>query len=104
MLLSGLAVHTKNISRENRVSLLLVSGGEKKGEPLSGARVTLVGDVQKLARGEDGRARSAFLSRHPSARIYADFEDFAFYDFMIRSAHLVAGFGRTETIDRSDLL
>ena len=103
MLLSGLAVHTKNLNRNPTASLLLVSPGGENGDPLAGARVTLTGTVDKLSREEDHKVREAFLAKHPSASMYADFGDFSFYVFHIDQAHLVAGFGKIVTVSGDDL-
>ena len=45
LLLSRLAVHTQNLDRDRRASLLLVEPGGEGGDPLAGARLTLVGKV-----------------------------------------------------------
>lgn len=103
MLLSGLAVHTKNLLRNNSASLLLVSPGGEQGDPLAGARVTLTGTVTRLARDDDGAVREAFLAKHPSASMYADFGDFAFFVLEIDQAHLVAGFGKIVTVSGDEL-
>jgi hypothetical protein len=42
-------------------------------------------------------------AKHPSASMYVDFDDFAFYELEISQAYLVAGFGRIETIPASVL-
>jgi len=101
LLLSQLAVHTKNLERDPRASLLLVGPGGEGGDPLAGARVTVLG---RVAVDDDPRLRQRFLSRHPEARGYADFKDFAFYRMTVESAHLVAGFGRIVGIPATDLL
>lgn len=107
MLLSGLAVHSQNLWRDQRASLLLIAtsgrsveSGKSAGvsDPLSESRVSLVGNVTKLARGDDANVRASFLVKHPSAAMYADFGDFAFYVLDVDVAHLVAGFGRIETV------
>lgn len=119
MLLSSLARHTKNLEQRPGCSLLLVEallagplpvgplpagpGGGEAGDPLTGARLTLSGTAKRLDRGEDAEARRTFLERHPAASMYADFGDFAFFQFDVRQAHLVAGFGRIETIPASSL-
>ena len=104
MLLSGLAVHSQNLKNDSHASLMLVSPDGEGGDPLAGARVTFVGEVEKLARPQDEASRAAFLSRHSEAAMYADFGDFAIYELSIQAAHLVAGFGRIETLSRSELL
>ncbi|KAA1260981.1 hypothetical protein LF1_35230 [Rubripirellula obstinata] len=103
MLLSGLAVHTKNLLRNGSASLLLVSPGGESGDPLAGSRVTLTGTVTRLSRDDDGEVRSAFLAKHPSAAMYADFGDFAFFILEIEQAHLVAGFGKVVTVSGDEL-
>lgn len=90
LLISGLADHTRNIARDNRVSLLF-DGTAGLAEPLTGARATIQGRVS-ASTAERHRAR--FLARHPSAAMYAGFRDFAFYLVAVERAHLVAGFGR----------
>jgi putative heme iron utilization protein len=102
LLLSRLAVHTQNIERDKRASLLLVEPGGESGDPLAGARLTLVGEVGE--RDVDPSIRRRFLARHEEAKGYADFADFGFRKFSIRSAHLVAGFGRIVNLGPDQLL
>ena len=52
----------------------------------------------------DEASRAAFLARHPDARRYAGFADFALYRFDIDAAHLVAGFGVIVDFTRVELL
>ncbi len=89
LLLSTLAIHTKNLTADSRVSLMLDE--RKDGDPLEGARVMLMGTCGKTA---DAAARASYLRRHPEAGMFAGFGDFAFYRMDIAMAHLVAGFGR----------
>jgi heme iron utilization protein len=102
LLLSRLAVHTQNLERDQRASLLLVEPGGESGDPLAGARLTLVGEVGE--RDPDPGVRRRFLARHHEAAGYADFADFGFRRFTIASAHLVAGFGRIVNLGRDQLL
>jgi len=99
LLISQLAVHTKNILADRRVSLMLDE--RKPGDPLEGARVMLMGTA---AVTEDPEARRRYLVRHPDAEMYAGFKDFAFYEVTLKGAHLVAGFGRIVDIAAADLL
>lgn len=99
LLLSRLAVHTKNILAEPRVSLMLDE--RKPGDPLEGARVMLMGTA---AVTEDAEAQRRYLARHPGAEMYADFADFAFYAMTLKGAHLVAGFGRIVDLAPNDVL
>ena len=99
LLLSKLALHTKNILADPRASLMLDE--RKDGDPLEGARVMLMGTLAVTA---DAVARTAYLRRHPEAEMYAGFADFAFYRLSISRAHLVAGFGRIVDLSTQDIL
>ena len=99
LLLSKLALHTKNILADNRISLMLDE--RKEGDPLEGARVMLMGTT---AADGDAQARTAYLRRHPEAEMFAGFADFAFYRMDIKRAHLVAGFGRIVDLTARDIL
>jgi putative heme iron utilization protein len=99
MLLSTLALHTKNLAADRRVSLMLDE--RKDGDPLQGARVMLMGEVAEV---REPLVRTAYLLRHPEAEQFVDFVDFAFYRMKINRAHLVAGFGRIVDLAAQDIL
>jgi len=99
LLISRLAVHTKNILVDARVSLMLDE--RKEGDPLQGARVMLMG---RAAATDDPGLRRRYLARQPGAEMFADFPDFAFYRIALSGAHLVAGFGRIVDLAPADLL
>jgi putative heme iron utilization protein len=99
LLLSKLALHTENIGRDHRVSLLL-SANVKAGDPLAGVRVSVSGTIAKT---ENANAKRRFLARHPSAKGYAEFPDFSFFRIEMERAHLVAGFGRIVDLTPEDL-
>jgi putative heme iron utilization protein len=99
LLISRLAVHTKNILADPRVSLMIDE--RKEGDPLQGARVMLMGTA---AVTEDPDARRRYLDRQPEAEMFAGFGDFAFYRLTLKGAHLVAGFGRIVDLKPGDIL
>jgi putative heme iron utilization protein len=99
LLISRLALHTKNILADARVSLMLDE--RREGDPLEGARVTLMG---KAVAADTETARRRYLARHPSAEMFAGFADFGFYEIELGGAHLVAGFGRIVDLGPADLL
>lgn len=99
ILISRLAIHTKNILADSRVSLMLDE--RKEGDPLEGARVMLMGRAAVTT--EDGDRRR-YLARQPEAQMFAGFADFAVYRIEIASAHLVAGFGRIVDLKPQDIL
>jgi putative heme iron utilization protein len=89
LLLSRLAVHTGNLLADPRISLMLDE--RKEGDPLEGARVMLMGTA---VASDDRHDRRRYLARHPEAASFAGFADFGFYRLALKTAHLVAGFGR----------
>jgi hypothetical protein len=92
LLISRLAVHTKNILGDPRVSLMLDE--RAAGDPLEGSRIMLAGRAEQASSDDVPILRRRYLSAHPSAEAFVDFKDFSF--FLIRPSwiHLVAGFGR----------
>jgi putative heme iron utilization protein len=94
-----LAIHTKNVLADPRVSLMLDE--RRPGDPLEGARVMLMGIT---ARTDDPAARRRYLARQPEAEAFVGFKDFAFYRMEIKSAHLVAGFGRIVDLPSEQIL
>ena len=99
LLISRLAVHTKNILADPRVSLMIDE--RKAGDPLQGARIMLMGTA---APTQDPHARRRYLDRQPEAEMFAGFGDFAFYRVTLKAAHLVAGFGRIVDLEPGDIL
>jgi heme iron utilization protein len=92
LLISRLAVHTKNILADGRVSLMLDE--RAAGDPLEGARIMVAGRAEEANADDIGLSRRRYLNAHPSAEAFADFKDFSFFRIRPESAHLVAGFGR----------
>jgi hypothetical protein len=99
LLISRLAIHTKNVIADSRVSLILDE--RKEGDPLEGARVMLMG---RAVATTDEHDRRRYLARQPEAAMFAGFADFAFYRIEIAAAHLVAGFGRIVDLRPHDIL
>ena len=92
LLISRLALHTKNLLADARVSLMLDE--RASGDPLEGARIMLAGRAEQADGEEVSLLRRRYLNAHPSAEAFADFKDFAFFRIRPTAAHLVAGFGR----------
>jgi heme iron utilization protein len=92
LLISRLALHTRNIMDDNRVSLMLDE--RAAGDPLEGARIMLAGRAEE-AGGEQAKVlRRRYLNAHPSAEAFVDYKDFSFFRIAPSGLHLVAGFGR----------
>ncbi|MCA1390707.1 HugZ family protein [Bradyrhizobium sp. IC3123] len=91
LLISRLAVHTKNVLADSRVSLMLDE--RAAGDPLEGARIMLSGRAEEADSNKDLLQRR-YLSAHPSAEGFVSFKDFSFFRIRPTGTHLVAGFGR----------
>lgn len=96
LLISRLAIHTKNILADGRVSLMLDERAlsDSGGDPLEGARIMLAGTARQVEGEAAAISRRRYLAVHPSAEMFVDFPDFSFFRIEVRSVHLVAGFGR----------
>ncbi|HEX7562734.1 MAG TPA: DUF2470 domain-containing protein [Bradyrhizobium sp.] len=92
LLISRLALHTRNLLGDARLSLMLDERAE--GDPLEGSRIMLAG-LAEQASGEDvAILRRRYLNAHPSSEVFVNFKDFSFFRIRPTGAHLVAGFGR----------
>src|SRR6266478_2649257 len=92
LLISRLAVHTRNILADHRVSLMLDERAE--GDPLEGSRIMLAGRAEQAGADDLPLLRRRYLNAHPSAETFVNFNDFSFFRIRPAGAHLVAGFGR----------
>ncbi len=102
LLISRLAVHTRNIAADRRVSLMLDE--RAAGDPLEGARIMLQGLAEEVPPGQLELVRRRYLSVHPSAEAFVDFADFSFVRIAPNGVHLVAGFGRIVDLMPSQFL
>ena len=92
LLISGLAVHTKNIVADSRVSLMLDE--RAAGDPLEGSRIMLSGRAEAAGADDKELLQRRYLNAHPSAEAFVSFKDFSFFRIRPTGTHLVAGFGR----------
>jgi len=104
ILISALAAHFAALEADARCSLLLGEPG--KGDPLAHARISLACLARRIdaAQAEHERISCRYLNRHPKARLYAGFADFAFFRLDVQSASLNGGFGRAYQMERRHLL
>lgn len=90
-LMSEMAEHTVNANGEPKASLLIAADPTPGADPLSAARLTLVGRLAKLA--DPGVSRDRYLERHAYAAYYADYTDFAFWRLTVERCRYIGGFG-----------
>ena len=98
LLLSDLARHSRNIAADQRVSLII---GKLGLDALSQTRATLIGHIEAS---DDEEQKARFLRHHAGARSQMSFGDFRLYRLRLESVHFIAGFGRIETLDASDVI
>ena len=98
-LISSMAMHTQNLAGDARASLLVAQPGWTD-DPLAGARATLIGEVRRID--EPGAVREDYLARHPNARSWVDFDDFAFYRMDVVDLYYVARFGAMGWVDAGE--
>jgi hypothetical protein len=99
LLISGLAEHTRNISADPRVSLIVQPFSE---DMQATARVTLVGQAVPLAAGEGLGSR--YLRRLPQAEAYFNLPDFQFYRLEPVRIRYIGGFGRIHWLEAGAFL
>src|SRR6202035_4083199 len=92
LLISRLALHTRNLLGDARLSLMLDERAE--GDPLEGSRIMLAGRAEQASAADIEILRRRYLNVHPSAEVFVNFKDFSFFRIRPSGAHLVAGFGR----------
>jgi hypothetical protein len=102
LLISRLALHTRNILADGRVSLMLDERAE--GDPLEGSRIMLAARAEQAGDDDATILRRRYLNAHPSAEVFVDFKDFAFFRIRPTAAHLVAGFGRIVDLSPAQFL
>jgi len=104
ILVSSLSEHTGGLDADRRCSLLLGEPG--KGDPLAHPRISLRCLAERLQRGtsEQVCAERRYLNRHPKARLYAGFGDFAFFRLEVERANLNGGFGKAYHLTRAELV
>jgi hypothetical protein len=100
-LISSMAMHTQNLLRDPRASLL-VTQAEAYNDPLAIARITLMGMVTRVPQNDLAAVRDHYLKRYPEAGQWVDFGDFAWFRMELQESYLVGGFGVMGWIDAAD--
>lgn len=100
ILISTLAEHTKNITLNPKVSLLVFDGAD---DLQANARLTLLGEASKIFKEADADLRARYLRYLPQAASYFDMHDFSFYRIHIHQARYIGGFGKMSWLSDVDL-
>ena len=102
LLISRLALHTRNALADPRVSLMLDE--RRAGDPLEGSRIMVGGVMEPAERPAPEAWSRRYLAAHPSAEAFVGFKDFLFAAIRISAVHLVAGFGRIVDLTPAQVL
>ncbi|MEP7337248.1 MAG: DUF2470 domain-containing protein [Acidobacteriota bacterium] len=101
MLISEIAQHTRNIKRNNKVSLTVFD--RYADDVQAGGRLTWIGDAE-LVDPADIEIRQRYLRYFPSAESYFQTHDFAFYCIHPRRARFIGGFGQIYWVEADAML
>lgn len=103
-LISALAPHFAALKAQPYCALMVGEVGEK-GDPLTHPRLMIKAQASFVAVDDPARAllRAEWLARHPKAKLYVDFSDFAFVCFTPVSALLNGGFARAYRLTPEEL-
>jgi hypothetical protein len=99
LLLSELAIHTRQLQTHPACALLLTDE-MVAANPQTTPRLCLIGTAAQTG---NPTARPIFLDTHPYANQYADFTDFAFWQISITAAYYIGGFAAARHLDTAKL-
>lgn len=101
--LSTLAVHTQNLLRDPRLSLLVMEADAPQKNPLALTRLILQGTAGRIDRQNPAYERLArqFTDRFPEAAMTMALADFQLWGLRIQAAQFIAGFGRAYRAESS---
>lgn len=94
LFISSLARHYRALLADNRASLLVQS--EETTRSLSGLRASFQGRMEQVER--TAELEKLWLQTHAEAASYVGLADFDFWRMTPELIHIVAGFGRIETV------
>lgn len=94
--LSRLALHTRHLLVDPRLSLFISEPDRPEKNPLALKRMNLQGEAAMLPSGAPAYAaiEKQYLARFPLAAPMFGFGDFALWELRLQDAHLVLGFGQ----------
>lgn len=105
LLLSRLALHTRQLLAEQRACLLVSESDIDVDDPQVLRRVAIAGGVKVLMRDDPcyAAAHKCYCARLPAASQLFGFGDFELFRLIPREVRYVAGFGRAMTLDAHQL-
>lgn len=84
-------------------SLLVTPDSTAQGSPLAAGRVTVIGEIKPVEKGDLETVAKGYLEANPEAAQWASFGDFGFYKMEIVDIYVIAGFGAMGWVDAEQL-
>lgn len=104
LLISRLAQHTRNIAENPKVSLMLSDITQLGNRDVQTcARVTLLGQAEKLDLAEDAQTVARYCRYYSQAESYYKALDFDFYRLVPEKVRFIAGFGQIHWVEPGQL-
>ena len=94
--ISDIALHTRNIKANDKVSLTIFNAGEDDSQ--ANGRVTIMGSAE-LAKQNDVKAQ--YFRLFPQAKKYEQTHDFKFYVIRTERVRFIGGFGKIHWVDKA---
>lgn len=93
---SRLALHTQDILKDPRVSLMIAETDTGEKDPQTLARVSIRGEAVAVppTAADYEEAKAIYLAKFPEAAFNFTLGDFSIYKIVPRTARYVAGFGK----------
>jgi len=102
VLVSDLAVHTRNLKADDRASLLVTEPESEHRNALGLARVTLMGPLSATSPQDQVAVRELYIARHSDAGYWVDYPDFHFRKMEVQEIYYVGGFGVMGWVSEED--
>ena len=105
ILISQLAKHSKNITDNKKISLMICQPETEADNPQTLARVSVTGIAQLIERNSEeyNSAKNSYLIKNKNAEMYFRLGDFQLYKLRINKARFVAGFAKTFNLSKESL-
>jgi putative heme iron utilization protein len=105
ILISQLAKHSKNITDNKNISLMICQPETEADNPQTLSRVSFTGIAQLIEKNTEEylSANNSYLIKNTTAEMYFGLGDFQLYKLEIDKARFVAGFAKTFNLSKESL-
>lgn len=100
LFISDLAQHTKNLSKDNKLSLTVLQ--KDKLGAANAARITLLGQAKRKPRQDSLESITLFCQKYRDAEQYAELGDFYIWEIDVERVRFIAGFGQIFWLEKEE--